>query len=148
MRLVSSDSNTPLFSSDSSLPSQLSGRRCWAGGCPQEQTYPLPLSPPPGEGGREGGREEIRDGIREGRGEEGREGGRQRGRKPATRIWSIELDKQATTPISITVEVGAWGVPHMAGFSKLKHELGLTQTELLSLLSCVSHKAIKGSSSI
>ena len=47
-----------------------------------------------------------------------------------------------------TVEVGAQGVPHMAGFSKLKHELGLTQTEMLSLLSHVSHKAIEGSFSI
>ena len=28
----------------------------------------------------------------------------------------------------------------MAGFSKLKHELGLTRTELVSLLSPFSHK--------
>ena len=41
----------------------------------------------------------------------------------------------------ITVEVGAQGIPHMAGFSKLKQELGLTRTELSSLLSRISHKA-------
>ena len=76
MRLISNASNTPLFSSGIFLPSQLSGRRCWAGGCPQEQMYPLPLSPPPGEGGREG----IREGIREGRGKKvEREGGREEG---------------------------------------------------------------------
>ena len=57
MRLISNASNTPLFSSDSSLLSQPCGRRCWAGGCPREQMYPLPLSPPPGEGGRVKGRE-------------------------------------------------------------------------------------------
>ena len=80
MRLISNASNSPLFSSGIFLPSQLSGRRCWAGGCPQEQMYPLPLSPPPGEGGREGGREGIRDGIREGRGKKvEREGGREEG---------------------------------------------------------------------
>ena len=76
MRLITNASNTPLFSSGIFLPSQLSGRRCWAGGCPQEQMYPLPLSPPPGEGGREG----IRDEIREGKGKKvEREGGREEG---------------------------------------------------------------------
>lgn len=41
----------------------------------------------------------------------------------------------------IIVEVGAQGVAHMAGSSKLKQELGLTQTVLSSLLSCVSQKS-------
>lgn len=45
----------------------------------------------------------------------------------------------------ITIEVGSRGVPHMAGFCRLKQELGLTRTELSSLLSRVSHKAIEGS---
>ena len=45
----------------------------------------------------------------------------------------------------ITVEVGARGVPHMAGFRKLKQEIGLNRTELSSLLSSVSQKAIEGS---
>ena len=51
------------------------------------------------------------------------------GRKPAMRTWWTELDRQATTPI--TVEVGAWGIPHMAGFRKLKQEIGLYWTETL-----------------
>ena len=45
----------------------------------------------------------------------------------------------------ITIEVPSRGVPHMAGFCRLKQELGLTRTELSSLLSRVSHKAIEGS---
>ena len=48
----------------------------------------------------------------------------------------------------ITIEVGARGVPHMAGFCRLKQELRLTRTEFSSLLSHVSHKAIEGSFSI
>ena len=44
----------------------------------------------------------------------------------------------------ITVEVGARGVPHMAGFRKLKQEVGLNQTELSSLLASVSQKVIEG----
>jgi len=34
----------------------------------------------------------------------------------------------------ITIEVGSRGVPHMVGFCRLKQELGLTWTELSSLL--------------
>jgi len=45
----------------------------------------------------------------------------------------------------ITIEVGSRGVPHMAGFCRLKQELGLTRTELSSLLSRISHRAIEGS---
>ena len=45
----------------------------------------------------------------------------------------------------ITVEVGARGIPHMAGFRKLKQEIELNQTELCSLLSSISQKVIEGS---
>jgi len=45
----------------------------------------------------------------------------------------------------ITIEVGSRGVPHMAGFCRLKQELGLTQTELSSRLSHISYRAIEGS---
>jgi len=44
----------------------------------------------------------------------------------------------------VTTEVGSRGLPHMAGFGRLE-KLGLTQTELSSLLSHTSHQAIKES---
>ena len=85
------------------------------------------------EGGREGWEEERRAGGREG----GKEGRREGGMKQAG--YNTHL---------ITIEVGARGVPHMAGFCRLKQELRLTRTEFSSLLSHVSHKAIEGSFSI
>ena len=49
------------------------------------------------------------------------------------------------TTALITIEVGARGVPHMAGFQMLKHELLLTKNEFSLLLHQIAQEAIEGS---
>jgi len=73
--------------------------------------------------------------------EVGREGCRQEGSQLQALGPQSEAGRLQCSPH--TIEVGSRGVPHMAGFCRLK-KLGLTQTELSSLLSHISHKAVEG----
>lgn len=56
----------------------------------------------------------------------------------------VSAESKVSNITLITLQMGSLGVPHPPGFTKLPHELAMSQTELSKLLQQTNQAAITG----